>query len=264
MVSSCQPGFSFEDGGCTEGKTDSSSTKTAELVTVLIPATAGAVLTLSLALLCCAWASKTQTRLKRELRNNMKQEQVDVENENIVMQDKNGGESSKQAILTDQQNSSRSAPDHTLNKLSNGTASGQTLQNASGKLDIPSKDSMTSQPPEITISSPAKPTQTITAEEKIHSIFVVESAASAYQTNMDNLMQKQNKKDDVPKRTVSIDHIRRLNSAGSLMPTDESLFNNLRPNSVSSYTYGRAYSPINLDGPEWMKNRMRNGRPLSR
>merc|ERR1719295_2119807 len=54
------------------------------------------------------------------------------------------------------------------------------------------------------------------------------------------------------KRTVSIDHFvtRAQSATGSqMLRTDEYLFNNLRPNSVSSYTYGqkRAYSPIHLD-----------------
>ena len=51
-------------------------------------------------------------------------------------------------------------------------------------------------------------------------------------------------------KVVKLLYFRAQSATGSqMLRTDEYLFNNLRPNSVSSYTYGqkRAYSPIHLD-----------------
>ena len=69
-------GFTRTNKGCTpDSSPDPSpgdqdkdaSTTSAELVAILIPAIGGSVLTLFLALLCCVWANKAQTRLRKDI-----------------------------------------------------------------------------------------------------------------------------------------------------------------------------------------------------
>ena len=69
-------GFTRTNKGCTPdsspdpppGDQDKdASTTSAELVAILIPAIGGSVLTLFLALLCCVWANKAQTRLRKDI-----------------------------------------------------------------------------------------------------------------------------------------------------------------------------------------------------
>ena len=67
--------------------------------------------------------------------------------------------------------------------------------------------------------------------------------ASGYNANMKRLLEPR------PASRTS------MNQMPLLSPTQESLFNNLRPHSAISYTYGRSHSPINLDGPTWLRNR---------
>ena len=76
FFSRCLAGFTRTNKGCTpDSSPDPSpgdqdkdtSTTSAELVAILIPAIGGSVLTLSLALLCCVWANKAQTRLRKDI-----------------------------------------------------------------------------------------------------------------------------------------------------------------------------------------------------
>ena len=104
------------------------------------------------------------------------------------------------------------------------------------------KAKVTKQPQPPVIDKPKSPK----VEEKL----VINEG---YKANLKILLERSETPEPPDKRDVD---------KNVLMPTDGALINNLRPSSAYSYTFGnRPYSPINLDGPTWLRSRPNSATP---
>ena len=215
----------------------SSESETAQLVIILVPVISASCFTLVIALLCCCWANKSTRTLKKEFKKEFRRKSESI--------DLHAMESA-----TNSSNTSNGLASKYVEKKS-GRRRSSTVQRELPEIAV-NGISNESKVKESTGKSPAKPkpkeAPVVSIDNCSNDNIVPKDVpdSSGYKANLKLLLER-------PVSGISMD-TRKLDAI-SLMPTDGSLFNNMRPNSAVSFTYGRCYSPINLDGPTWLKSR---------